>query len=277
MFQGYRVLNSHLNPTTNRQEYNKNGKNRLQQFTDGHGIWDSRLQQNVNYRDSPVKGGKKKSCHHSWNCIVYKFRYNKSPALNAEQEEGLRMRIGKRGWEERGDGHTNIAHENLKLPAPPKKIEIKIKTSSPFEHPFKFSFWTWPRNPLVSVKNNEMPHERINSKCNPKHNSQTTWEQSFQVPSKISKALLKTILQTAWSLYTTRVKFFQVMVSTWAIQSIFMQGRKMITIKMADISLRANHLICIARWALAAASVDSNRRYTKPALLLHDRLVIWRY
>lgn len=187
------------------------------------------------------------------------------------------MRNRKRGWEERGDGHTNIAHENLKLPAPPKKIEIKIKTSSPFEHPFKFSFWTWPRNPLVSVKKNEMPREKINSKCNPKHNSQTTWEQSFQVPSKISKALLKTILQTAWSLYTTRVKFFQVMVSTWAIQSIFMQGRKMITIKMADISLRANHLICIARWALAAASVDSNRRYTKPALLLHDRLVIWRY
>lgn len=42
-----------------------------------------------------------------------------------------------------------------------------------------------------------------------------------------------------------------------------------LTMKVADIIFCANHLMCIALWAAAAACTDSNRRYTKPALFLH--------
>lgn len=47
-----------------------------------------------------------------------------------------------------------------------------------------------------------------------------------------------------------------------------------ITMNKAEICLPANHLPCIARWAAAAASTDSNRKYTHPALFLYD-ITIW--
>lgn len=42
------------------------------------------------------------------------------------------------------------------------------------------------------------------------------------------------------------------------------------TIYMADMDLPANHLRCIARWAFIAAATFSKRKYTWPALFLHN-------
>lgn len=38
------------------------------------------------------------------------------------------------------------------------------------------------------------------------------------------------------------------------------EENKHITRNMAEINLRANHLICIVRWAVTAASTVSNRK-----------------